>query len=135
MTRIFLIGIAGASGSGKTHFSNQVLKECNSGSEIGPVALLSEDDYYKHYTTLELDQRSRLNYDHPDAFEHSLLHEQLLQLLDGEDINAPRYDYTTHNRHSHTRVVSGSARVVLVEGILLFHHANIRNLSTSHVLC
>ena len=87
-----LIGIAGASGSGKTHVANSIIEG------IGPdkAVIIQEDSYYKDLSDVPYDERAGSNFDHPDAFDHDLLAKHLSQLLNGETISHPIYDYKLH---------------------------------------
>ena len=110
-----IIGIAGGSGSGKTTLSLR-LKERFGEDE---VRLISHDSYYKRHDELPFEERCKLNYDHPDAFDNDLLLAHLKQLRAGHSIQCPVYDYRVHNRSDRTIRID-PAPVVIVEGILLF---------------
>ena len=88
-----IIGIAGGTGSGKSTFTNKLKAFFQD-----DVAVLYHDNYYKAQDELEFEERKKVNYDHPDAFETELLLEQLTQLKEGKAIECPVYDYTQHNR-------------------------------------
>ena len=119
-----IIGIAGASGSGKSLFANTIVNEI--GSE--QVVVLSEDSYYKNQEKLSLEARGKLNYDHPDAFDHPLLCEHLRQLKAGEAIKVPSYDFTTHTRSSKLDPIPSGKSIIVLEGILLFVDPELRKL-------
>lgn len=110
-----IIGIAGGTGSGKTTLALR-LKERFGADE---VSLVSHDNYYKRHDELPYEQRSRPNYDHPDAFDTPLMVQQLRQLKAGQGVQCPVYDYTIHNRSNQT-VFIPAAPVIIVEGILIF---------------
>lgn len=110
-----IIGIAGGSGSGKTTLALR-LKERFGEDE---VRLISHDSYYKRHDELPFEERCKLNYDHPDAFDNDLLLAHLKQLRAGHSVQCPVYDYRAHNRSDRT-VRIDPAPVVIVEGILLF---------------
>lgn len=116
-----MIGIAGASGSGKTLVA-RTLHE-NLGSD--KVLILHEDFYYKDLSHLTLEQRARVNYDHPDAFDHEFMFAQLAELLEGKSIEHPIYDFTTHTRKKETRRV-GPNSIIILEGILVLAMPEIR---------
>jgi len=118
-----LIGIAGASGSGKTLVSNTLYELL--GSE--KVVNLEEDSYYKDLSHLPFEERVKFNFDHPDAFDHDLLIRHLSLLLQGQTIEQPVYDFTTHSRRKETRKV-GPHEIVILEGILLLAIPEIRKL-------
>ena len=111
---IITIGIAGGTGSGKTTITKRIMKEFG-----GEVSVLYHDNYYKRHDDLSYAERTKLNYDHPNAFDTDLLVEHLDALRRGETIQCPVYDYTVHNRSDKTITVH-PAKVVVVEGILIF---------------
>lgn len=117
-----VIGIAGGTGSGKTTLTEK-LKE-RFGSD---VSVLYHDNYYKKHVGMTYDQRSKLNYDHPDAFDTDLIVRDLTALREGKTIQSPVYDYTIHNRSDKTLEVTPT-RVIIVEGILIFADAALREL-------
>ena len=110
-----LIGIAGGSGSGKTTLADKLV-ECFGSDE---VSIIRHDNYYKRHDQLTYEERSKLNYDHPDAFDTDLLCEQLKQLKEWHAIEMPVYDYSQHNRWDQVIVVH-PAPVLILEGILIF---------------
>ncbi len=109
-----LIGIAGGTGSGKSTFTNR-LKDAFSDD----IAVLYHDNYYKSQDGIPFEERKKMNYDHPEAFETELLLKQLKQLQSGQAIECPVYDYKVHNR-SEAVVKVQPKRVIIVEGILVF---------------
>ena len=123
MKSIILIGIAGGSGSGKTLVSNRIYDDI--GSE--KVSIIQQDSYYKELSHLTFEERKKQNFDHPDAFDNKLLFDHLIQLLSGHDIELPLYDYKTHSRKKETEKISDKLIVVL-EGILILHYPEIRNI-------
>ena len=110
-----IIGIAGGSGSGKTTLALR-LKERFGEDE---VRLISHDSYYKRHDELPYEQRCKLNYDHPDAFDNDLIVRHLRTLKAGQAIDCPVYDYTIHNRSDRVQHIE-PAPVLIVEGILPF---------------
>ena len=108
-----IIGIAGGSGSGKTTLALR-LKERFGEDE---VRLISHDSYYKRHDELPFEERCKLNYDHPDAFDNDLLIEHLKELKAGRSIDCPVYDYSNHNRSDEVQHIA-PAPVLIVEGIL-----------------
>ena len=117
-----IIGIAGGTGSGKSTFTNKLKAFFQD-----DVAVLYHDNYYKAQDELEFEERKKVNYDHPDAFETELLLEQLTQLKEGKAIECPVYDYTQHNRSKDVVVVEPK-RVILLEGILVLADPKLRDL-------
>lgn len=118
----FIIGIAGGTGSGKTTLTRR-LKE-RFGED---VAVVSHDNYYKRHDELPYEARCRLNYDHPDAFDTDLMVRQIEALRRGETIACPVYDFTVHNRSNETLRIAPTS-VIILEGILLFADARLREL-------
>ncbi len=110
-----IIGIAGGSGSGKTTLALR-LKERFGEDE---VRLISHDSYYKRHDELPFEERCKLNYDHPDAFDNALLIYHLQELKAGRAIDCPVYDYANHNRSNEVQHIE-PAPVLIVEGILPF---------------
>ncbi len=119
------VGIAGASGSGKSHFSKILQSRIDKIYGTGASLIINEDLYYRATTGLDAETRSQINYDHPDSLEHDLLVEHLNVLRKGGKVDLPQYDYTIHDRSAETTLV-GSCRLIIVEGILLFHEAELR---------
>ena len=109
-----VIGIAGGSGSGKTTVLNHIIEEFGS----DPIAILDHDAYYRDLAHLSPEKRARFNFDHPDALETSLMREHLDRLIEGEPIEKPVYDFTTHTRREETETVEPRP-VIIIEGILV----------------
>lgn len=116
MDSILVIGIAGGSGSGKTTLMKNLMAGFGDN-----IAVLSHDNYYRAHDDLPFEQRSKLNYDHPDAFETDLMIEHLKVLKAGGTIECPVYDYTIHNRTSEVTLIQ-PRKVIIVEGILIFEN-------------
>ncbi len=123
MKQGIVIGIAGASGSGKTLVAKRVVDQLGSGKAL----IIQEDSYYRDLSGIPESRRGGMNFDHPDAFEHELLAGQLRQLLMGKRISQPVYDYKTHCRLRETKAVD-PASVVILEGILIFTQPELREL-------
>jgi len=119
-----VITIAGGSGSGKTTVANKIISKFKKKD----VRLLKVDDYYKRLDHLSLDERKKVNYDHPDSIDFDLFFEQVNDLLNGKTIEKPIYDFTIHNRKSETESINPS-QVIVIEGILALFDERIRNLS------
>ena len=120
---MFLVGIAGGSGSGKTTFANKIIQRVADPS----VVLLHQDSYYLPTPPPELRQGNEYNFDHPDAFDWPLLRSHLEILKQGGKINVPVYDYRTNQRTTETQSV-GPCKVVLLEGIFTLWDATLRSL-------
>ncbi|MCR4636907.1 uridine kinase [Butyrivibrio fibrisolvens] len=117
----FIIGIAGGTGSGKSTFTNRlkhIFKD--------QVTVLYYDNYYRAHDDLPFEERKKINYDHPDAFETDLLLEHLKMLKAGKSIECPVYDYTQHNRSDEVTVVNPS-NIILLEGILVLADERLRD--------
>jgi len=123
MKKGILIGIAGSSGSGKTVITNRILESLSSDKTV----IIQEDSYYKDLSDVPYEQRSSRNFDHPDSFDHDLLAEHLLQLLNGNTVLHPVYDYKLHTRSKDTKT-AGPADLIILEGILIFSRAQLREL-------
>jgi len=123
MLKPLIIGIAGGSGSGKSTVATNVAEHLTTSS----VAFIDMDAYYRNFPALSLDERKKLNWDHPDAFDYDLLCAHLEALSNRRPIDKPEYDFVTHLRRAEpTRV--DSADVVVIDGILLFVDARVREL-------
>ena len=113
---VLIIGIAGGSGSGKSTLCRNIVSNFD-----GSISHIHHDDYYKSTDGLSPEERESINYDHPSAFDTDLLIEHLRLLKSGVAVDAPTYDYKTHNRSSLT-VHIPAAPVIIVEGILIFEN-------------
>lgn len=118
-----IIGISGASASGKSLLANTIVNEL--GSE--QVVIISEDSYYKDHSNIPFEERAAINYDHPDAFDHELLQQHLVQLQEGKSIEVPIYNHSLHIREKDTRRI-GQHAIIVLEGILLFVEPVLREL-------
>lgn len=117
-----IIGVAGGTGSGKSTFTNRLKKEFGDA-----ITVIYFDNYYRRLDHLTYEERTKVNYDHPDAYETDLLLEHLEKLRAGEEINEPVYDFTVHNRSDRFIRVKPS-RVLVVEGILALHDERLRSM-------
>jgi uridine kinase len=118
-----VIGIAGGSGSGKSTVARNVAAALGDAS----VAFIDMDGYYLDHGHLPLEERKKVNWDHPNAFDWDHLVSQLAQLAGGEAIDKPVYDFVEHRRSTETVRVP-PADVIVVDGILLFVDARVREL-------
>lgn len=116
------IGVAGGSGSGKTTFAHRIAE----GLDPAHVVVIPHDHYYADHPELDAQARARLNFDHPDALETRLLVEHLHHLRAGNSIDRPIYDFTRHRRSEETVRIDPKP-VVIVEGILTFVDARLRD--------
>lgn len=120
---MFIIGIAGASGSGKTYLAQELHRRLSSNDSN----ILAVDSYYKAQDHLTLDARAKQNYDHPDSLELDLLAQHLEELIAGNPIQVPVYDYSLHTRSGDYFELSPT-KYLIVEGILTFHKPSVREL-------
>jgi len=120
---MYIIGIAGGSGSGKTSVVKKIVNSFPNES----VRVLSQDAYYKDNGILTQEQREQINFDHPDSIEFSLLRKHLQELTDGQIIEMPTYSYITCTRQKETIPVS-PGKVIIVEGILIFTDFELREM-------
>lgn len=119
---VIVIGIAGGTGSGKSTMIEKIKEEFGE-----DVTILSHDYYYKHVEGLTYDERVKLNYDHPNAFDTDLMIEQIKALKGWKDVECPIYDFTIYNRTDNTMTIKPS-KVVIVEGILIFENKELLDL-------
>lgn len=122
MKSTIVIGIAGGTGSGKTTLINRIKREFND-----EITILSHDFYYRENSHLPLEERAKLNYDHPNSFETGLMVEHIKYLKEGKPIARPVYDFVIHNRKPETVSVE-PAKVIIVEGILIFENKELLDL-------
>jgi len=120
---MLIVGIAGGTGSGKTTVVRKV-REVFAGDE---VIVLPQDAYYKDNSSITLEERQKINFDHPDSVEFPLLIDQLHKLKSGKEVEMPVYSYLTCLRSKETITVK-PARVVLVEGILILSDSGLRDM-------
>jgi len=118
-----VIGIAGGTGSGKTTVANVILERVGKNH----IAYLPHDAYYRELNELPPDQKAAVNFDHPDSLETELMIEHINKLNDGQFIELPIYDFSTHSRTGKTIRVNPQ-RVIIVEGILIFAIPELRKL-------
>lgn len=117
-----IIGIAGGTGSGKTTLTEKLKAEFGE-----DVSVLYHDNYYKSHSEMPYEERTKLNYDHPDAFDTDLMIRDIQALRRGETVHCPVYDYTIHDRSGETVEVRPT-KVIIVEGILIFENQALRDL-------
>lgn len=121
--RPVIVGVAGGTGSGKTTVVSEILKGLNTSD----VVVIQHDSYYRDRSHLKSEERVNINYDHPDALETSLLVQHLKQLLSGEAIEVPKYDFATHTRSSECQRIT-PCKVIVVEGILILVDPELRKM-------
>ncbi len=120
---MILVGIAGGTGSGKTTLVNKLIEELGEEKTI----VIPHDNYYKDRSHLPVEKRKKINYDHPDAFETDLLITHLKKLQQGNFIEMPSYDFSTHTRQDKTTIIKAKP-VIIVEGILVLAEKELRDL-------
>lgn len=119
MSKIILIG--GGSASGKTYTLNKVLEKIPSQR----VTVISLDDYYKDFSVLPMEDRVKVNYDHPKAFDWPLIKEQIAALKRGETIQKPKYDFVIHGRSKEVDTIE-PRDIILIEGIMALVNKDLR---------
>lgn len=117
-----VIGIAGGTGSGKSTFTNRIKAEFND-----QVSVVYHDNYYKSRDEISLEERKKINYDHPDSLETDLVIKHIKMLKNGQAIECPVYDYALHNRSGKTQKVE-PRKVIIIEGILVLQNEELRSL-------
>ena len=122
MDSIMVIGVAGGTGSGKTTITNQIKERLGD-----DITVITHDNYYCAHHEMTYEERTLLNYDHPDAYETELMVEHLAALRRGESVEVPVYDFSIYDRTDKTVTVKPS-RVIIVEGIVIFAHPELREL-------
>ena len=122
MQNVMVIGIAGGSGSGKTTLAENIREVFND-----EVVILCHDYYYKSNKEISLDERKKLNYDHPNSFDTDLLIQQLKELKEGKMIFHPVYSFVEHTRLNDTVEIKPT-KVIIVEGILIFENKELCDL-------
>ena len=123
MASTFVIGVAGGSGSGKTTVVRRIVDSLG----LEHVTLLQHDRYYRDRNDLRLEERASLNYDHPNSLETDLLVRHVRALKSGQPVDVPQYDFTRHARLSEIETFQ-PRRALIVEGILIFTEAALRDL-------
>ena len=110
-----VIGICGGSGSGKSTLARKIKEEFGDRASI-----VSMDSFYKYQPNTTYEERTKTNYDHPDAFDADIMIECVKELKDGKDTKIPVYDFTIHNRSSQPWETVKATPVIILDGILLF---------------
>jgi uridine kinase len=123
MKNCILIGVAGGSGSGKTTVANNLVNAF----KAEDATLLEQDAYYRELTNMTLEEKAKVNFDHPDSIEFELLKKHIVDLKNGKSIERPIYDFTTHSRKEGSVKINPS-KIIVVEGILIFAVPEIREL-------
>lgn len=122
MDKVIVIGIAGGTGSGKSTMIRKIKEEFSD-----EITIISHDFYYKEHDAIPFEERKKLNYDHPNAFDTDLMISHIGALKEWKTIERPVYDFTIHNRVDETVEVK-PAKVIIVEGILIFENKELLDL-------
>ncbi len=120
---MFVIGIAGGTGSGKTTFTDTLVNEFSEN-----VTVIHHDNYYKVQDHLTYEERCKTNYDHPDSFDTELMIEHIKALKNGESIEEPVYDYTVHNRDKGKTITLNPTEILIIDGILILENKDLCDL-------
>jgi len=123
MNNCIFVGVAGGSGSGKTTVAHNLVKAFRDED----VALVQQDAYYQELKNTTIEERAQINFDHPDSIEFSLLAKHLKALKNGESINRPIYDFTTHLRKEESVQIKAK-KIIIIEGILVLSIPEIRDM-------
>ena len=126
MNKIILV--AGGSASGKTYVTNKVISNINSEN----IVRITIDDFYKDNSNLSLEERKKINFDHPKSIDFKLLYEVLSSLKEGNEVDIPTYDFTVHCRSNITKHVVPK-KIIIVEGIFALVNKRIRELSDLNI--
>ncbi len=123
MNKPILIGITGGTGSGKSSIADAIYSSFSNEC----IAMIQQDMYYKDQSHLSMEERIKTNYDHPKAFDNDLLIKHLGDLIKGNSIDKPIYDFSVHNRAKETVKVEPRS-IIIVEGILVLEDERLRDL-------
>lgn len=117
---MMVIGIAGGTGSGKTTVVQNILRKLDKNK----VNVLSQDNYYRDNHGLSMEEKEKLNYDHPNSIDFDLLTQDVKKLKRGEEIQQPVYSFANHTR-TNEKILLQPKNILIVEGILVFTHADL----------
>jgi uridine kinase len=129
MKEVFIIGIAGGSGSGKTKLAKNILKEIDNEQ----VQSIGVDSYYKDLLHLTFEERTKNNFDHPNSIDFNLLYDDLKSIINNKTIYVPLYDYKTHTREKNKSRKIENVKIIILEGILALYDTNIRELMSMKI--
>lgn len=127
MNKVCVVGVAGGTASGKTTIVNKIAEYFGN-----DLVVISHDSYYKAHDNMTYEERSQLNYDHPDSFETERMANDVRDLIKGHRIEVPVYDYTIHNRSDRTVRVEPKP-VIILEGILILENKELRDLMDAKI--
>ncbi len=117
-----VIGISGGTGSGKSTITNAIRSEVED-----KITTIPQDSYYKNFGQLSLEEREKINFDHPNTLDNELLIHHIHQLKEGKPIQMPVYDFKTHTRIKET-ITKNPTKLIIIEGILIFENVELRNM-------
>lgn len=120
--------VAGGSASGKSTVVQEILDKAG----LEDVLIIKHDDYYHDQADIPLEERFKMNYDHPSSLDNALLEKHLKKLIEGDSVDKPIYDFVNHTRAKETEVIKAK-RVIIVEGILILENPKIRDLSDMNI--
>ena len=127
MNKVCIVGVAGGTASGKTTIVSRIAEYFGN-----DIVVISHDSYYKAHDEMTYEERSQLNYDHPDSFESERMANDIRDLIKGHTIEVPVYDYTIHNRSDRTITVVPKP-VIIIEGILVLENKELRDLMDAKI--
>ncbi|MGN0337690.1 MAG: uridine kinase [Lachnospiraceae bacterium] len=127
MNKIHVIGVAGGSASGKTTIVKKIQEYFGE-----DIVVLGHDSYYKAHDDMDYEARSRLNYDHPNAFDTERMVEDVRKLIRGQAVDIPVYDYTIHNRSEQTEHIEPK-KLIIIEGFLILENKELRELMDAKI--
>lgn len=122
MKNTIVIGICGGTGSGKSTVVEKITENISSCK----YSIIKHDDYYNQNDNLSMEERVKINYDHPLSLDNDLLKQNIKDLLDGKTITKPLYDFTIHNRKTETEEVKPT-EIIIIDGILIFEDSKLRD--------
>ncbi|MDD1781234.1 uridine kinase [Enterovibrio sp. ZSDZ35] len=122
-----IIGIAGASASGKSLIASTIYQELKEKVGDHQIGVITEDRYYRDQGHLSMEDRVKTNYDHPQALDHDLLCKHLNELMEGKSVEVPQYSYSEHTRMEETSTMTPK-KVIILEGILLLTDPRLRDI-------
>lgn len=123
MKKSVIIAVAGGSASGKTTVVDKIIE----GFDSLDVTVIKHDDYYKDQSHMSMEERYKVNYDHPFSLDNDLMYQDILKLIKGETITKPIYDFEAHTRSNKTEQVAPT-KIIILEGILIMEDERIRDL-------
>lgn len=122
MPQPIIIGIAGGTGSGKTSITNAIAQE------VGDhLTIIPQDSYYRDFSELTFEERSKINFDHPNSFDNSLIVEHISTLKKKVPVRIPIYNFTKHARSKETKLIHPT-KIIVLEGILVFQDKKLRDI-------